>query len=111
MTFWQEIITLTGPICRGGMKFATQISPLLNYFFCFIQFRRKPGPAEGETFCSRSGYPEIETDPAHFQDADWQADVYEDYNTGRGNKICKHNTVTIRIPHLQRIAGPKGVAR
>ena len=22
--------TLTRPICRGGMKFATQISPLLN---------------------------------------------------------------------------------
>ena len=31
LTFWQEIITMTGPIPRGGMKFATQISPLLNY--------------------------------------------------------------------------------
>ena len=44
MTFWKEIITLTRPICMGGgggMKFATQISPLLNIqliFFKFIPF-------------------------------------------------------------------------
>ena len=32
MTFWQEIITLTHPILRGGggMKFEIKISPLLN---------------------------------------------------------------------------------
>ena len=32
--FWQEIITLTCTI-RGGMKFATQISPLLNLYYVY----------------------------------------------------------------------------
>ena len=31
MTFWQETNTLTCPIRKGAMKFATLISPQLNF--------------------------------------------------------------------------------
>ena len=37
MTFWQEIITLTCLI-RRGMKFAAQISPLINLFLIRLKY-------------------------------------------------------------------------
>ena len=65
-------------------------------FKCHIFSRRKPGPIEGETFCSRSGFLEIETELLNFQDPDWQSEGFEDFHTGRGEyQINNHLTVNV----------------